>query len=238
MIFRRTSSTPKEGVVLPRLLNCFSRCFQALRWCSQACHRRFQVLPGMLSGLPGAPRLVVGAPRLVTGAPRCSLVHLKATTSVQSTLGFEHPGILVRHLPNTPRGSLWQQYIVRLYQASYGSLVMFKRAMWGSVIGVQWESNCTVSWLCDTEFWEGKVFVYLKKSLVPISSSSSLYVISSFWSTLVLYQFTTSLVLSLHFPHLYEVVGYILLIIPNFSGEFLPPAGVVINFHIWRLLHS
>jgi hypothetical protein len=53
----------------------------------------------------GAPRLVAGAPRLVIGAPRCSQVHLKASASVQSTLGFDHPGILVRQLSDTPRDS-------------------------------------------------------------------------------------------------------------------------------------
>jgi hypothetical protein len=51
---------------------------------------------------PDCSTAVRGAPRLVAGAPRCSQVHLKATASVQSTLGFDHPGILVRQLPNTP----------------------------------------------------------------------------------------------------------------------------------------
>jgi len=62
------------------------------------------VLPALSSALPGAPRLVVGAPSLVAGTPRCSQVHLKATASVQSTLGFDHPRILVRQLSDTPRG--------------------------------------------------------------------------------------------------------------------------------------
>jgi len=45
MISWRTSSVPKEDIVFPRLLYCDSRC-------SQSCHRRSQVLPGLLSALP------------------------------------------------------------------------------------------------------------------------------------------------------------------------------------------
>jgi hypothetical protein len=76
MISRRTSSVPKKDVVSPD-------CSTVIR---------------------GTPRLVAGAPRLVVGAPRCSQVQLKASVSVQSTLGFDHPGILVRQLSHTPRG--------------------------------------------------------------------------------------------------------------------------------------
>jgi len=50
----------------------------------------------------GASRLVVGASRLVVGAPRRSQVHLKGSASVQSTLGFDHHGIMVRQLSDTP----------------------------------------------------------------------------------------------------------------------------------------
>jgi len=97
------------------------------RWChSQTALLWFDVLPGLLSahpgfrsahpglssGVPGAPRLVVVAPRFAPGAPRCSQVHLKATASFQSTLEFDHPGILVWQLSDTPRGSQWPKYIL------------------------------------------------------------------------------------------------------------------------------
>jgi hypothetical protein len=62
-------------------------------------------LAGLLSALPGGPSLVVSTPSLVADAPRCSQVHLRATAWVQSTQGFDHPGILVRQLSDTPRGS-------------------------------------------------------------------------------------------------------------------------------------
>jgi len=90
MISRRTSSVPKEDVVFPRLLYCDSRC-------SQTCHWRFQVLPGISSALTdmspahpaalrlvvGEPRLVAGAPRLVAGTPRCSQVHTKFSPALR-----------------------------------------------------------------------------------------------------------------------------------------------------------
>jgi hypothetical protein len=55
--------------------------------------------------LPRAPRLAVGIPRLLASAPMCSQLHLKATTSVQVTLGFDHPVVLVGQLSDTPSGS-------------------------------------------------------------------------------------------------------------------------------------
>ena len=94
------------------------------------------ILPDCSTVIRGAPRLVAGAPRLVVGtpkhdtsAPRCSpgchhtfwssqsfrqrfQVHLKATASIQSTLGFDQPGILVRQLSDTPRGSQRHHYIL------------------------------------------------------------------------------------------------------------------------------
>jgi len=125
MISRRTCSVPTEDV-FPRLLYSDSRCSQACGRRSQACgprsqasRRRYQVLPGMSPALPGALRLVVGAPRLVAGAPRYSQVHLKATASVQLTVGFDHPGILVRQLSDTPRGSQWPKYILLMNESKW-----------------------------------------------------------------------------------------------------------------------
>ena len=40
-----------------------------------------------------------------------SQVHLNATALVQLTLGFNHSGILVQPVPNTPRGSQWLKFI-------------------------------------------------------------------------------------------------------------------------------
>jgi len=62
-----------------------------------------------------APRLVIGAPRPVAGAVRCSQVHRKANGSLQSTLQFDHPGILVRQLSDTPRGSQWHNHILQMW---------------------------------------------------------------------------------------------------------------------------
>jgi len=95
---------------VPRLLCCDSTCSQACGrrskacgrrskacgWRSKACGSRSQVLPGLLSAHPDM------SPALL-GAPRRSQVHLKATASVQATLGFNHPGILVSQLRDTPR---------------------------------------------------------------------------------------------------------------------------------------
>jgi len=84
MISRHISSIPKEHVFLHN--------------CSRV--------------IGGAPRLVVSASSLVAGAPRCPKVHLKATPLVQSTLEFDHPGILVRQLSDIPTGSRWHNYIL------------------------------------------------------------------------------------------------------------------------------
>jgi len=78
------------------------RCSQRSGCFSQSALLRYKVLAGLLPALAGAPRHLVSAPRLVTGSPRCSQVHLKATASVQYTLGFDHPGIVVRQLSDTP----------------------------------------------------------------------------------------------------------------------------------------
>lgn len=53
----------------------------------------------------GAPRLVVGALSIVAGTPRSSQVQLKANASIQSALGFDQLGILVRHSTDTPKYS-------------------------------------------------------------------------------------------------------------------------------------
>jgi len=88
---------------------CFSH--TALQW-FEVLPGLSPALPGLSSALPGAPRLVVGIPSLVAGAPRCSQVHLKATALVQSTLGFDHPGIPVRQLSDTAIGSQWHNDIL------------------------------------------------------------------------------------------------------------------------------
>jgi len=80
MISRRTSSIPKEEVVVvQRLLCCDSRCLQTCRW-------RSQVPWSLSSALPGALRLVVGPPRHVASAPRCSQVHPKFSLALRGVL--------------------------------------------------------------------------------------------------------------------------------------------------------
>ena len=69
------------------------------------------MLPGLLPAPPGTPCLVVSPPRFVGSTPRCSQVHLNTTAFIQSALGFDHAGILVRQFPNTPKGSKTQKYI-------------------------------------------------------------------------------------------------------------------------------
>ena len=49
---RRSSSVPQEGVVVPRLLYCDSRCSQAYCQRSQVCPRLCQLLTGFSSALP------------------------------------------------------------------------------------------------------------------------------------------------------------------------------------------
>jgi len=84
------------------------------------------VFPDCSTVIRRAPRLVVGAPRLVVGAPRCtqacrqhSQVHVKATASVQYTLGCDHPGIPVRQLSDTSRGSQTPRYIMLMHSHDY-----------------------------------------------------------------------------------------------------------------------
>jgi len=76
MSSRRTSSVPKEDVVSPRLLYCDFRC-------SQACHWRLQVLPGLSSALPV---LLLALP----GAPRCNWWPLRRSSQLWdvTTLGL------------------------------------------------------------------------------------------------------------------------------------------------------
>jgi len=114
MISRRTTVFPKKMMFSQTALQWFD----VLPGLRLALPGLWLALPGLSLALPGAPRLVVGAPRLVAGAPRCSQVHLKATASVQLTLGFAHPGILVRQLSDTPRGSQWPKYILLMWELS------------------------------------------------------------------------------------------------------------------------
>jgi len=72
----------------------------------------FKVLTGLSPELRGLLPVLTGAPRLVVGAPRCSQVYLKATALVQGTLGFDHPGILVWYLSDTPIGSQRHKHIL------------------------------------------------------------------------------------------------------------------------------
>jgi len=65
MISWRTSSVPKENVVVPRLLYSDSRR-------SQTCRRSSHVLPGLSTALPGLLPGLPGAPKHLSGAPTCS----------------------------------------------------------------------------------------------------------------------------------------------------------------------
>jgi len=98
--------------VLPGLWSVFTGLWSVLPGLWSVLLSLWWALPGLLPVLPGAPRLVVGAPRLVSGIPRRSQVPLKDTASVQQTLGFYHPGILVWQLSDTPRCSQWPKYIL------------------------------------------------------------------------------------------------------------------------------
>jgi len=108
------------------------------RWCfSHTTLQRFEVLPDLLLplmdwsfALPGAPLIVTWSWRFLPSTLRCTQVHLTANLLVQATLGFEHPGILVWQLPNTPRGSLWQRYILLILGLWEGYLEWLN-LMWG-----------------------------------------------------------------------------------------------------------
>ena len=69
-------------------------------------------LPDCSSVIQCAPRLVISTPSHVAGAPTCFLVHLNGIALVQCTVGFDHPGILVRQLSYTPKGSKRSSYIL------------------------------------------------------------------------------------------------------------------------------
>jgi len=82
------------------------------------------MLTGLSPALPGLSPVHLGAPLVVTRPSMSSQIfcehsqeHLKATTLVQSMLGFDHPGILVWELQNTPRGSQWHNCIVVMLKA-------------------------------------------------------------------------------------------------------------------------
>jgi len=70
----------------------------------------------------------------------CFQVHLKSTGSVQSTLGFDHPGILVWQLWNNPRGSRDKNsfcWCLFKYTASrsrgWTNMVNFTQSWWWSI---------------------------------------------------------------------------------------------------------
>jgi len=121
-------------------------------------------LPDCSTVIWGAPRLVVGAHSLVAGAPRCFQVNLKAPASVLSTLGFDHPGILVRQLSNTPRGSQWHNYILLMWthQWSIQTELMRKSGSASQSIRIRWEQmippRCedVYNWVTTSDTTRGK----------------------------------------------------------------------------------
>lgn len=133
MISRCTGYIPKQDNVFLRQLYNDSRYSQACSLCSQLLpgllialpdfssvfRDMLLALPDMLLVLPGLPPVLPGAPWVVTRPPMATLiccwcfqVHLKAAASVQCTLKFDHPGILVQLLPDTPRGTKRHKYIL------------------------------------------------------------------------------------------------------------------------------
>jgi len=84
---------------------------------------------------------------------------------------------------------------------------MDEMAKLDAVVRVESEMNGTVWWLSFRyDCGRGELLIYLEGSLVPDSSYLSLYVISSFPSTLFLYLSTTSFPLPLPLLRLYTVV--------------------------------
>jgi hypothetical protein len=81
MISRRTSSVPKDAVVLPRLLYCDLRCSQICHQHSQICRRRSQVLPGWLLALPVSLRAGKNALLGSDTLPKLMHLSLHATSS-------------------------------------------------------------------------------------------------------------------------------------------------------------
>jgi len=102
MISRHTCSVPKKMLVFPdcsrviqdapKLLSCGLRCSQACYQCTQSCLWCTQLLRWLL------PELLCSC----RDSLQRSQVHLRATASIHSSLGFHHPEILVQQLPNTP----------------------------------------------------------------------------------------------------------------------------------------
>jgi len=77
--------SPKAIWDTPRHVTEVPRCFQACRWHSQ-------LLPWLSTDLLSAHM-----------GHQHSQGHLMAIALIQTCLGFDHPGILVQQLPNTPR---------------------------------------------------------------------------------------------------------------------------------------
>jgi len=111
MTSRNTSSIPNQDDAYSRILYHDLMCSQACSWCSK-------VLPGMSSALPGVPLVVTRPPITTYIFCWCSQVHPKTAASVLYTLQFDHPGILIPELSDTPRGSQYQRYIL-LLQITY-----------------------------------------------------------------------------------------------------------------------
>ena len=72
---------------------------------------------GFLLVLPGASVVVTGPSISLYSSCQCFQVLLIDTAFVQSTLEYDHPGILVQQLPNDPRELHWQKYILMMYNS-------------------------------------------------------------------------------------------------------------------------
>lgn len=106
MIFSGTCCVHKQIVAFTRLLYSNLKCCQVCCQCFLACQWHFHALPLLLSDIIYTCRFV---------SSTTFHIHRMATTSIQSTLWLGFPGILVWQLPNSPRNSQLQKYMLQMY---------------------------------------------------------------------------------------------------------------------------
>jgi hypothetical protein len=106
MIFRDSCCIRKQYVAFTRVVYSNLKCCKGCCLCSLACHWHFHALPLLLSDIICTCRFV---------SYTAFDMHLMATTSIQSALWLGFPGIQVWQLPNTPRDSQLQKYMLQMY---------------------------------------------------------------------------------------------------------------------------
>jgi len=110
-ISRHTGCIPTEDIISSRLRYSDVRCSQVCCLSTQMILGILWAHQGLLLAHPGVPLVVTIFSTSLQMFYQLYQVHLMATALVQSSMGFDHLGILVWQLPNTPGGSQWKNVL-------------------------------------------------------------------------------------------------------------------------------